>query len=425
MNKKGFTLIELLAVIIILGILMIIAIPSVTRYISDSRKNAYVDTAKEIVGGARNLVNDGKLEMYDTDVTYYIESSCIKTENASKSPYGEFTKAYVVVTYDGKGYTYYWTSNDDAGQGIKNVVRIDKLDTDNVESDLKDSDISTLRGIDGRSKTVVISKENGCIKEGSNDAEYQVNGETSEESEIITAAKEILETANESDQLNQIPETNIYIFKGGNPANYVSFNGESWRIIGIYGKQLKIQRVGAPSGLTSVRWSLASPTPGWATTTLNTNLNDTYYNTLTDQAKNMIDPNGTWYIGAPSWDATGQAAYNSAKNKKWNGKVGIMTSYEYLFASGIDGCSNISGAYGYFDTTCGKKINNWMTPNSNSWSMSSFDGDIIALDIRSEGHVRFWHIQNFLPAIPAVILKSNVKIVSGGGLSPSSAYVVQ
>ncbi len=48
-KKNGFTLIELLAVIIILGILMIIAIPSVTNYISNSRKSAYVDTAKEIV----------------------------------------------------------------------------------------------------------------------------------------------------------------------------------------------------------------------------------------------------------------------------------------------------------------------------------------------------------------------------------------
>ena len=179
-NKKGFTLIELLAVIIILGILMIIAIPSVTKYISDSRKSAYVDTAKEIVGGARNLVNEGKLEMYDTDTTYYIESSCIKTENASKSPYGDFTKAYVVVTYDGKGYTYYWTSNDEAGQGIKNIVRVDKLDTDNVESDLKDSEISTLRGIDGRSKTVVVSKANNCQKEGANNAEIPIDGETGE-----------------------------------------------------------------------------------------------------------------------------------------------------------------------------------------------------------------------------------------------------
>ena len=63
-KKKGFTLIELLAVIIILGILMIIAIPSVTKYISDSRKSAYVDTAKEITSGARNLVNAGSLELY-------------------------------------------------------------------------------------------------------------------------------------------------------------------------------------------------------------------------------------------------------------------------------------------------------------------------------------------------------------------------
>ena len=37
-NKKGFTLIELLAVIIILGILMIIAIPAVTSYIQSSRQ---------------------------------------------------------------------------------------------------------------------------------------------------------------------------------------------------------------------------------------------------------------------------------------------------------------------------------------------------------------------------------------------------
>ena len=180
MKNKGFTLIELLAVIIILGILMIIAIPSVTKYISDSRKNAYIDTAKEIIGGARNLVNEGRLEMYDTDSTYYIESSCIKTENASKSPYGDFTKAYVVVTYDGKGYTYYWTSVDDAGQGIKNLIRVDKLDVDNIESDLLSDDVKTNRGIDGRSKTVVISKQNNCQKEGENQAEVPINGETGE-----------------------------------------------------------------------------------------------------------------------------------------------------------------------------------------------------------------------------------------------------
>ena len=84
-KKKGFTLIELLAVIIILGILMIIAIPSVTKYINDSRKSSYVDTAKELIGGARNVVNEGKLEMYSTNTTYYIPSKCIKTENGGEA----------------------------------------------------------------------------------------------------------------------------------------------------------------------------------------------------------------------------------------------------------------------------------------------------------------------------------------------------
>ena len=56
-----FTLIELLAVIIILGIIMLIAIPSISRYINNSRKykisfraNEYVDVsqvASKFAGG--------------------------------------------------------------------------------------------------------------------------------------------------------------------------------------------------------------------------------------------------------------------------------------------------------------------------------------------------------------------------------------
>ena len=158
-KKNGFTLIELLAVIIILGILMIIAIPSVTKYISDSRKSAYIDTAKEIVSGTRNKVNDGKLGMYDTNATYYIPSSYIQTENASKSPYGEFTEAYVGVTYNGTGYDYYWISTDDAGQGVSKITPLDKLETDDIESDLTDSDITGVietTGIGNRDKILIL-----------------------------------------------------------------------------------------------------------------------------------------------------------------------------------------------------------------------------------------------------------------------------
>ena len=158
-RKRGFTLIELLAVVIILGVLMIVAIPAVTSYISGSRKSAYVDTAKEISNGAKNAVNEGKLGMYDTDTTYYIESDYIKTENASKSPYGEFVKAYTIVTFDGRGYTYYWTSVDDAGQGVKGVIRLDDLNEDHIESDIKTSDIQPNVSIGNRSKIVIIKKD--------------------------------------------------------------------------------------------------------------------------------------------------------------------------------------------------------------------------------------------------------------------------
>jgi prepilin-type N-terminal cleavage/methylation domain-containing protein len=164
-KKRGFTLIELLAVIIILGILMIIAIPSVTNYINDSRKSAYVDTAKEIVSGTRNLVNEGKLGMYDTGTTYYIPAKYVNTENGLKSPYGEFTdtSAYVGVIYDGQGYKYYWISSDDAGQGVPNITLADKLDTDDIVSDLKPEDIkSTIEntGIGDRT-TIKILKVDG------------------------------------------------------------------------------------------------------------------------------------------------------------------------------------------------------------------------------------------------------------------------
>ena len=158
-RKNGFTLIELLAVIIILGILMIIAIPSVTSYINNSRKSAYVDSAREIIAGARNFVNEGKVPMYDTSATYYIKSSCISTENGQKSPYGDFVdeETYVIVTYDGKGYDYYWVSRDTTGQGVPTPTALKDLDEDDIKSDIALGTIKTEKISDDKSNVQLIN----------------------------------------------------------------------------------------------------------------------------------------------------------------------------------------------------------------------------------------------------------------------------
>ena len=192
-KKNGFTLIELLAVIIILGVLMIIAIPSVTKYIDDSRKNGYVSTAKEVAGGVRNLIHSGELDLDDFDTTYYIDANCIATDNAYKSPYGDFVKAYVVVAASNDNYEYFWTSVDDAGRGVKGLINIDKLDSDNIESDILQTDITTDRGIDNRKYVVEVNSE--CQKGPSTERTgARINSLTGEEAYTVCRAATVLHT---------------------------------------------------------------------------------------------------------------------------------------------------------------------------------------------------------------------------------------
>ena len=81
--KKGFTLIELLAVILILGIIALIAIPSVTNIINESKLGAEKATANNMVNAAETYIQLCTLreETCITDFTTLTDSTLRTTLN--------------------------------------------------------------------------------------------------------------------------------------------------------------------------------------------------------------------------------------------------------------------------------------------------------------------------------------------------------
>lgn len=95
-NRKGFTLIELLAVIVILGVVMAIAIPTYNTQIAASRKNGFVSSAKLYLSAIKDqMLAEGKLTERGT---YAYSLNTVELSRGGKSPYdsSEF-KGYVIA----------------------------------------------------------------------------------------------------------------------------------------------------------------------------------------------------------------------------------------------------------------------------------------------------------------------------------------
>ena len=404
---KGFTLIELLAVIVIMGVLLMIAVPSVSNYINNSRKNAYITTAKELIRGATNLVNSGKLDVFDLGTTYYIPSSCIHTETGGESPYGVFDPAYIIVQYDGNSFTFYWTSRDDQGIGIPNPTLENELDVDKLVTGIDREQISTKTKIGGRKYNAVYNAECTAIAE-TNRISSSANDYFSD---FENTRDDIVQRDNTAD--------NNLRFYGGGPENYVTFNGEAkgWRIIGIFNDKIKLIKAQSIGNMQFHTNSNAGSN-NWANSSLQTYLNTTYYNSLTDEAKNMIATN-TWYIaGTSSNGFPAGDVYEYERNNAtmiWEGKVGLMSMSDYLYAAGST-CTNYM-AYSSDGNDIRKcKDTNWLFTGTRTWmitpSTASTPWERL---VETEGYVNGYTATSSLAIRPVVFLKDDIEIVSGTG----------
>ena len=140
-KSEGFTLVEVIAVIIIIGVIMLVAVPSYTEYVASSRKSAYVSNVKSYVESARGGAYS-KLygALPESDELLVIPYSILKLEknNENKSPYAPYVvdRSYIVMvgraTIDNLSvvYDYYVVFVDENNNGINNVAstRLDRKD---------------------------------------------------------------------------------------------------------------------------------------------------------------------------------------------------------------------------------------------------------------------------------------------------------
>ena len=231
-----------------------------------------------------------------------------------------------------------------------------------------------------------------------------------------------------------------YRYRGGDSVvkNYVTFNNEVWRIIGVIHTEdtngnvenrIKIIR---DTSIRNNKWNETSSN-NWTTSTLNTYLNNDYYNTLTIDAKNMI---GTtkYYLGGYKdsnmtsdimWqyerknDANRTGYYygtNPIMQNDVSKKIAIMYASDYGYAASKECASNL---FDYDGSASCKTTNNWLDNSASTWLLPQRSDDSRgAFIVSSGGYVNNSSIYNHEYAVrPVLSLSSNVKISGGEGTS--------
>ncbi|OKL38247.1 pilus assembly FimT family protein [Domibacillus mangrovi] len=149
-NEKGLTLIELLAVVVILGIIAAIAVPSIGGLIDNSKKDAHVANAQQMVnsaktwvaGNASEIAAGGSKTLSLTD--FYTEGL---VDNPMKDPDGETYTKGTAGTTDGSYVTITKSATNQYTYEVKLMNGTRGIWVDDPTNELKRANVVPVAGL--------------------------------------------------------------------------------------------------------------------------------------------------------------------------------------------------------------------------------------------------------------------------------------
>ena len=241
---------------------------------------------------------------------------------------------------------------------------------------------------------------------------------------------------------------------GANPNNYVLFNDELWRIIGVFSEDShgvsgeKLVKIIRNKSIGIMAWDSAN-TNDWSAASLQTTLNGDYLNGAgsyastgikSDTARNMIETI-TWKLGGSSTykDVTPSMFYErergttvySGRPTTWSGKVGLMYPSDYGYASSGGSTTNRESClatelYNWDSSSFSDcKNNDWLFNGANQWTLMPHSStSYYVFYVYNAGFVNFYNANTSYGVRPSVYLTSNV-IISGGDGTSDSPYTLE
>ncbi|MBS4194834.1 type II secretion system protein [Lederbergia citri] len=110
-NQRGLTLVELLAVVVILGIISAIAVPSIGGLINNSKKDAHIGNAQTMVNAVKLMATAEELTFSDDKATVTLgtlvtDNYLDKIKDPSGNGYDEKNTVVTVVKKSDNTYDY-------------------------------------------------------------------------------------------------------------------------------------------------------------------------------------------------------------------------------------------------------------------------------------------------------------------------------